>query len=249
MNILSIGNSFSQDAHRWLHQVADNLGADFHCVNLYIGGCSLQQHWDCYSREVAEHLLEENGEAVRLVSIQEALSLADWDVITLQQASHDSGLYDTYQPFLRNLSAAIKATCPRAKIYLQQTWAYASDSTHWAFPRYHNDQAEMYAALIAAYKQAADDIDAGIIPVGEVIQYMRQNASAFAAVPLTRDGFHLSLTYGRYAAALTWCGMLTDKDVRNCTFVPWDESGAADEALLAAVNQAVWQVLESKKMR
>lgn len=249
MNILSIGNSFSQDAHRWLHQVAANLDVDTYCANLYIGGCSLQQHWDCYSREAAEHLLEENGETVRPVSIQEALSLADWDVITLQQASHDSGLYDTYQPFLRNLSDVIKAACPQAKIYLQQTWAYASDSTHWAFPRYHNTQAEMYAALTAAYKQAADDIGADIIPVGEVIQYLRQDVLAFADVPLTRDGFHLSLTYGRYAAALTWCGVLTDKNVRNCTFVPWDENGAADETLLAAVNQAVWQVLESKKMR
>lgn len=249
MNILSIGNSFSQDAHRWLHQVADNLGTDFHCANLYIGGCSLEHHWACFSQEAIEYSMEVNGETVRPVSIQEALSLADWDVITFQQASHDSGLYDTYRPFLRDLSAAIKTACPQAKIYLQQTWAYEEGSSHWAFPRYHNDQAEMYAALTAAYKQAADDIGAGIIPVGDVIQYLRQNVPAFAGVPLTRDGFHLSLAYGRYAAALTWCGVLTDKDVRSCTFVPWDENSVADKVMLTAVNQAVWQVLESKKSR
>ena len=251
MKILSIGNSFSQDAHAWLHQVAKNLGEDFYCANLYIGGCSLQHHWECYVTASTEYLLEENGQGVRNISLQEALSLADWDVITLQQASHDSGLYETYQPYLRDLFAAVTAACPDAKIYMQQTWAYEADSTHFAFPRYDSNQNKMHAALLDAYQKAAADIGADIIPVGEVIDRLRQSEDVFAVanggIPLTRDGFHLSLTFGRYAAALTWCGVLTGKDVRACTFVPQDENGAADKALLSVVNQAVWQVLENKK--
>jgi len=43
MNILSIGNSFSEDATRYLHRISKIGGA---IVNneIYIGGCSLEQH-------------------------------------------------------------------------------------------------------------------------------------------------------------------------------------------------------------
>ena len=44
MRSLSIGNSFSQDAYGYLHQIAASLGIEWECVNLYIGGCSLQYH-------------------------------------------------------------------------------------------------------------------------------------------------------------------------------------------------------------
>lgn len=37
MKILSIGNSFSQDAHKWLHKLAKVNGVEFEIANLYIG--------------------------------------------------------------------------------------------------------------------------------------------------------------------------------------------------------------------
>ena len=46
MRILSIGNSFSQDAHKWLHELAQDNDVDLETVNLYIGGCSLKMHWE-----------------------------------------------------------------------------------------------------------------------------------------------------------------------------------------------------------
>ena len=41
MKVLAIGNSFSQDATRYLHQIAKANQFDLKVVNLYIGGCSL----------------------------------------------------------------------------------------------------------------------------------------------------------------------------------------------------------------
>ena len=41
MQILSIGNNFSQDAQRYLHQIVDADGEALKCVNLMIGGCPL----------------------------------------------------------------------------------------------------------------------------------------------------------------------------------------------------------------
>ena len=44
MNILSIGNSFSQDAQRYLHQIATAGGEELNVFNLYIGGSTLSMH-------------------------------------------------------------------------------------------------------------------------------------------------------------------------------------------------------------
>ena len=44
MNILSIGNSFSQDAQHFLHDLSMHGEEEIYSVNLYIGGCSLETH-------------------------------------------------------------------------------------------------------------------------------------------------------------------------------------------------------------
>ena len=41
MDILSLGNSFSQDAQRYLHGIAKAGGASIESFNLCIGGCPL----------------------------------------------------------------------------------------------------------------------------------------------------------------------------------------------------------------
>lgn len=58
MNILSIGNSFSKDAHRYLHQIARADGMDIQACNLYIGGCSLGTHYRNMLSEERAHMLE-----------------------------------------------------------------------------------------------------------------------------------------------------------------------------------------------
>ena len=44
--ILAIGNSFSRNACRHVHQIAASGGVELTVVNLYIGGCSLARHWE-----------------------------------------------------------------------------------------------------------------------------------------------------------------------------------------------------------
>ena len=46
MNILSIGNSFSQDAQRYLHRIAKSAGVEMNTFNLCIGGCPLEHHYN-----------------------------------------------------------------------------------------------------------------------------------------------------------------------------------------------------------
>ena len=62
MNILSIGNSFSMDAQRYLHQIAKSGGSLINCYNLYIGGCPLSTHHRNMLSEERAYALEMNQE-------------------------------------------------------------------------------------------------------------------------------------------------------------------------------------------
>lgn len=227
MKILSIGNSFSQDAHKWLHKLAKKNGVELETANLYIGGCSLETHWTNVEQNNEYYDLEINGgEAERKIGISEALKMDNWDIITVQQVSGLSGLKETYEPYISKLVEVIRKTVPNAKVYFHQTWAYETDSVHGDFVRYNNDQQEMFDRIINVTENAAKKIEAKIIPVGRVIQFLRNNISDFdyknGGKSLCRDGFHLSLDYGRFAAAATWLKTITDVDVSATEFEDFD---------------------------
>ena len=227
MNILSIGNSFSQDAHKWLHKLAKANGVAFQTTNLNIGGCSLETHWKNAEENNAFYGLELNGiPETRSVSIEETLNSKKWDIITLQQVSYQSGMFETYEPYLSLMANKIRKSQPDVKIYFHQTWAYETDSDHVGFANYQNNQAEMYRLIKNASERAAQAISAGLIPVGEAIQILRDTVPEFdyrnGGVSLCRDGFHLSLDYGRFAAAAVWLRTITGKEIRTIDFEGFD---------------------------
>jgi len=242
MKLLSIGNSFSTDAQRWLHDAAASMGIELLAVNLYIGGCSLETHWANFCSGEERYALEVNGRFVRHISLPEGLKLDDWDVVTLQQASHFSGKPQTYVPFMTQLAGAVREHCPRAALRVHQTWAYEIDSTHGAFPEYGCDQQQMFGRLREAYAIMSEQLDAPIIPVGQAVQFVRENCPRFdyahGGLSLNRDGFHLSLLYGRYLAALIWIAALTGEDIRRVTFVPAENGQTADPAILDELKEA-----------
>ena len=45
IKILSIGNSFSQDAQHFLHDLSMHGEEEIYSVNLFIGGCSLETQY------------------------------------------------------------------------------------------------------------------------------------------------------------------------------------------------------------
>lgn len=249
MKLLSIGNSFSQDSHKWLSQIAQSGVADIYAANLYIGSCSLERHWNNFVSQAQDYDLEINGVFIRKISVNEALQLEKWDVVTLQQASPQCGNYSTYQPYLTDLYEQVKKACPDAKIYIHQTWSYEIDCSLEAYDNYDRSQSVMDQRSIEAYRLASQDIGVPLIPCGDVIRYLRKNVPEFdypgGGLSLNRDGFHLSLDYGRYAAGVTWYAFLTGKDPREVSFVPVVEEQAANTELLKKIGQAVYTVLHN----
>ncbi len=239
MKVLSIGNSFSTDAHRFLTLLAKAENENIETANLFIGGCSLESHWVNFTENNPFYDLELCGnEGERKITISEALKMEKWDVITLQQVSHMSGMPQTYEPFFKNLEKVVRETNPQAKLYFHQTWAYEKGSEHPGFANYDCSQQKMYECIVKTSKVKAESINAGIIPVGENVQFIRENVPEFdyenGGLSLCRDSFHLSFDYGRFTAAAVWFRTLTGRKISINEFENFDKNLLAK--IITAVN-------------
>ena len=229
MKVLAIGNSFSQDAMRYLHQVAKADGTELMAVNLYIGGCPLRTHYLNMLDDAKAYGLQFNGELTGFnVSIREALVSNEWDVITIQQASPKSPHYESYQPYLNVVMEYVRKYAPQAKLYVHQTWAYEDGSERiekfgWS------SMAEMFANIEKSSAQAAKDINAD----GMILSGKAMITAAEKGIKVHRDTFHASLGFGRYMIALLWYKTLTGKSVLTNTFADFDEPIEASEIEIA----------------
>ena len=232
MKVLCIGNSFSQDATRYLHQIAEAAGENIEVYNLYIGGCSLERHWNNIENSLAEYLLEVNGKSTEeYVSSEMMLRRENWDIVTLQQVSQCSVDYDTYQPYIEKIDAFVRKQAPGAKRFLHQTWAYAKDSPRLTEELKYHTQEEMYQDLYAAYEKAYWTIQAdGMIPSGKVFREIQRKTQ----IDMYRDGFHASFGIGRYVLGLTWYGYLAGVSVKDIPSVSLDEPAENEDLQQAA---------------
>lgn len=210
IKILSIGNSFSQDMVYYLYDIANSAGINIIVGNLYSSGCSLERHYTyalknekaySYYKWTSPNMITKED-----YTMSDAVLDEEWDYITFQQSSENSGIYSTYQPYLNNLIAYVKSMAlnPDVKLALNMTWAYSYKSTNDSFIRYSRDQRIMYDSIINAYKQASYDTGIDIIiPCGTAIQNARTNKYLKAVGnELTSDGYHLNPGIGRYIAGL-----------------------------------------------
>lgn len=108
MNILAIGNSFSQDATAYLHQMAEACGANAQVANLYVPGCSLESHWKFVQNgDEPAYDLEENGAKTgRKISLRAALGLRRWGCgagtsLPCSKAAHSAAFEAATRPICR----------------------------------------------------------------------------------------------------------------------------------------------------
>ncbi len=239
INVLSIGNSFSQDAQRYIHQLARKEGVSIQTVNLYIGGCPLEVHYRNMMGDKRAYGLEINGNSGTgfSMSIKEALLARNWDYITIQQASHYSYQEDSYEPYLTELSKYIRLMCPKAKLLIHQTWGYESYSDK-AINNGFQTYDEMFAQVKRCYDQAAKAIQAdGIIPSGAAFAHALQNG-----IPkIHRDTYHATFGLGRLILAMLWYAYFTGNDIDKISFNDLDEPITTEELQIAksAVKQAL----------
>ena len=198
LRVLTIGNSFAICLGKDLPPlVASVPGCELQLTSAFIGGCSLERHWnnvvateedpnarqydvDTWASTAANGIAHVRTRG----SINELLAKDIWDVVTIQQASHFSWDYATYQPFADNLVAYVREHAPHAEIRIQQTWAYRADDPRllpggaWGF-----DQAGMHERLTAAYAELARHFGFAVIPTGRAVALTREREPHPFAVP------------------------------------------------------------------
>ena len=207
IRILAVGNSFSDDGVEYLDELAQAAGIRLIIGNLYIGGCSLERHWNNIQGELPAYDYRKNEEGIQTnrpkTSLQEALQDEPWDYITVQQVSQLSGIYESYYPYLPAILHYLKthAPNPNVRFAIHQVWAYAGDSDHPGFVHYDRDQSLMYRRIVETVRKIARKEHIRLtIPSGTAIQTGRN----LMGDRMNRDGFHLGYGLGRYLAACTW---------------------------------------------
>lgn len=252
--ILSIGNSFSEDAHKFLWQIAKSYGINEENIiiaNMYIGGAEIEKHVANIKSNAGVYTYQKYTSATKIdignYKLEDAIVEEDWDVVTFQQASHDSGLKEKYSDHVNTLVnwALEKVTNDNVLIGWHMTWAYEQTSNHSGFANYDKDQMKMYEAIKSTLhnKVYTTPNMNFVIPSGTAIQNAR---TSYVGDTLTRDGYHLSEPLGRFIAGLTYFKAITGFEVSSntITYVPNGMNEAEIKIAFESANNAYLKPLE-----
>lgn len=231
IKVLAIGNSFSQDAvEQYLYELAAAQGDSLIIGNAYIGGCTIERHYNNLVSGKADYEYRKVVKGIRSntrkVDLKRIIRDEQWDIISLQQASPYSGQPKSYAK-LAQLKRLVQSytTNLHVEFVWHMTWAYAEDYTSKNFKPYDYSQHKMYTAIVSTMQNILPAIgQPRVIPSGTAIQLARYRMGD----TLNRDGFHLSLTVGRYIAACTWCEFLTGRIVDGNKY--WPDTITEEEA-------------------
>lgn len=169
VRLLTVGNSFSQNATKYLGDLTKAAGNVLVHQPIVVGGASLELHWGRAALHESDPL--DPGGLYGKRSLKQELTAQAWDFVTIQQASIKSHDVATYRPFARQLHDYIRQHAPKAEVLVHQTWAYRRDDPRFAVaapkPGEPATQADMYRMLTAAYATIATELGVRRIPVGD----------------------------------------------------------------------------------
>ena len=217
LRVLSIGHSFSNDAHTYLSQLAAHEGRQIECVNLFYSSCSLKKHYEFWQSNTAAYYYVENGvvDWNKKVSLLDVLPKGKWDIITIQESPPASCSIDNMLNYGEKLSMLVYRYQPNTKLFIHQTWAMANDS------QYHTDKtgysmAAMWEKLEQNYNTMSETLDLPLIPAGAAMTYLQEAYDTRGkGERVHRDGLHADLAWGCYMIALVWYRTITGEMPSN----------------------------------
>ena len=252
LKILTIGNSFSDDAMEYVYYIAKALGVeDVELGNLRANSCSLATHLSNAQNDTPYYMYRHwaNGDTKWVddgswssngtYKISTAVANTDWDFIVFQQVSSSSADASSYDS-VNELMAIVENLNPSARLAWHMTWGYKATT-----------DLSMYNNIVNAVQTKIvgnEEFDV-IIPVGTTIQNAR--TSYLNLNDLMRNN-HLGYGLGRYAAGLTFVKALTGLSIDNVSFVPTaDTEGHTfnypvqyKDVIIEAVNNAIAKPFE-----
>ena len=211
--VLTIGNSFSENASIYATEIARAQGYDLTFAYLKLSSGTIDQHWQnaqtnngvykfTYTDSAGRHNIKNEGAGG--ATIQEALEYMDWDIIVLQQGSTASHDYATYGN-LGNLINYVQQFCPDAELMIHETWSWA------------NWPAERFDDIEAAYHRAAkENGNLPIIHTGRAFEFARE-ALGSRTILNESDNQHAN-AYGQFVAGASYVTAIFGCDIRENTF-------------------------------
>ena len=252
LKVLAIGNSFSNNTTQYLYEIAAAEGVtEIFLGRLYIGACTLDRHMSNADSNKAAYTYYKNTagtwEKTEATTLLYGLVDEDWDIITMQQASGESGQPASYEVLPRLVEYVNQnKTNPNAKLVWHMTWAYQSDSTHADFPVYGNRQDIMYEQILESNRRHILTNDAFVvtIPAGTAIQNAR---TSYLGDNLTADGYHLN-DIGKVITGYLWYATFTGKTLDKInltgTVGPVRMTEELNQVIIESVNNALINPME-----
>ena len=135
IKVLALGNSFSKDSTSTIREIAAADNVSMETYNAYLAGKTLGGHYNAWN-DGTEYRIEKEGVSTgQYQTLQEFVTMDDWDYIVLQGATHfncyDAGLWNVdasqTQTYWTTLKNGIKNLAPNAKRLVHATWAPIND--------------------------------------------------------------------------------------------------------------------------
>jgi hypothetical protein len=217
VKILTVGNSFANNAITYLPQITSSVpGCEIRITPANIGGCSLEKHAGLIGEcEINPSLKPYSGK----YCLKDLLLMDNYDFITIQQVSTSSFKPDSYYPHADILFKFLKKHAPHSQIIIHQTWAYSPSSQRLA--EWKLSREEMHAGLVKSYNKLAGHLKVDILPSGNAFYHSwkkRPDIDLWA-----KDGYHAS-NNGCYLAGCVWFGKFFEVSPKKVKFVPDDMS-------------------------
>ncbi len=262
-SILFIGNSNCSYFTDELVELAKAAGIDLVVANLYVSGCSVQQHVERleYGQPYTKYTVRENGQVIvteNETSLAEALDERQWDAVSLQQhydplnavniniAKHQTNKY------AKQIYDFVKQKQPQALLFWQQMWAfqlgYPGESEAHADKKIETaeKQQAIHEVIQLNARQVCHENKAYRVPVGDAWQLARaderightlSNKDTQGNTDYVHDG---EVGGGQYLNACIWFEMLLQQSCIGNTFRP---SYFLSEGKIAILQQYAHQAV------
>ena len=235
LSILTVGNSFSDDAMEYVWKIATSAGVKNVILgNLYYPSCRVSWHYEMweYGQTVYEYRVNTDGhwKTTQNASFENAFGEYEWDFISFQQSAQALQSDPTLYTDLYDLMLMARERAPKAKFVWHMPWANPHNN-------YHNDTETMYRDLLTAQRMLIENYSFDdVITTGTGIQNAR--SSYIPKEEFIRDGWHLSLILGRYIAGLTFFTQITGVSVKDIEFAPMGLSEEYKQIAIEAAENA-----------
>ena len=207
LRLLSIGNSYSADQQRYVHQMAEAAGLDVTVGIAYFGSCSFNQHLSFYRNGEAPYRYIENGHRVALdTDLMFAINRHDWDFVTFQRGTEKKNYIFPNEPYLLELTKIVRELLPRAQFVYNESWVDAEGSVRPIFlDGYGGSREYQWEKMVEGVEDARTTCGIRYItPCGRAMQLAYETFGP----RMHRDRFHSS-ELGRYLHACVWLEFFT----------------------------------------